>query len=63
MRIKFKNYIIEDNRNAFILSILWTKGEESKNKWEEYIKEQIYPYTLQLCFEEIFKIEKMNIKE
>ena len=63
MKLVYKNYIIEDDRNGFILSVIWEKWEDSKFEWETYIKEQIYPSTLARCFERIFKIEKMNINK
>lgn len=66
MIIKFKNFIIEEDRNWFILTELWIvwdinpfTWEENKNAWEEKVISQCYPSTLEKCFEKILhKVKK-----
>lgn len=61
MKVQYKNYIIEDDRNGYILSILWeNKKEGSDNFWEMYIREQVYPSTFEKCIERIFSLQKMS---
>ena len=71
MKLKYLNFIIEEDRNWFILSEIWIvpnnnkiTWEVNKRAWEETILDQTYPATLLRCLEKIaHKIKKDNKKE
>lgn len=62
MKIQYKNFIIEDDRNGFVLSVLWV-AEKWENIGKEYIKEQVYPSTLEACLLRIIKMWKLQEEE
>ena len=71
MKLKYLNFVIEEDRNWFILSEVWIIPEinkiswkKNKNAWDTSILDQTYPSTLLRCFEKIsHKIKKDNKKE
>ena len=71
MKLQYLNFIIEEDRNWFILSELWITPDFNKNTWEpnknagqEVVLDQTYPATLLRCLEKIsHKIKKGNPKE
>lgn len=60
MKIRIKNYEIEQDRSCYVLSTYKT-SKEGKNIWEEYIADQIYPATLQSALEKV--AEKIKNKD
>jgi len=62
MKITYKNYIIENDRNGYIFREMWIK-EKWNNIWEVYEKDIIYPSTLEKAILAIFKREKLNKNE
>lgn len=60
MKIKFKNFIIEEDNRSFIL----TEFTKNKTTWAEYMSEQTYPSTLLRCLEKIHhKLKKGSTDE
>ena len=62
MKIIYKNFIIEEDGNSFILTDIGVR-EVGENVGEEYIREQVYPATLEIDIEGILKRIKNNKKE
>ncbi len=56
MKLIYKNYTIEDDRNCFILRETWVikKGEK---KGEEFEEDVLYPTTLVSTFKRMFERE------
>lgn len=69
MLIKFKNFVIEYDRNSFILSELWVvwdkdiKWNPTVNAGKEKIVDQCYPSTLERCLEKILHKQKKTSSE
>ena len=60
MKIKYKNFEIEEDRNWFILREIWITSEFNKitwekNKlaWEERVIDECYPSTLEKAIEKM----------
>jgi len=59
MKITYKDYEIEEDRNGFILTRYSITPERDKNgninktAWEKVVADQTYPTTLERCFEKI----------
>lgn len=59
MKIIYKNFEIEEDRNSFILTKYWTvplydrNWKQNKTAWERVIIEQVYPSSLKRCLEKI----------
>jgi len=62
MKIKYKNFILEEDKYWYILSEIWLK-EKWDNIWEEYIKTQIYPSTFERWIERIIQLLRINKTE
>lgn len=57
MEIRYKNFVIQDDRSWYILSTMGVT-EKGTEVWKEYVKDQIYPSTLEWCLLKI--IEKIK---
>ena len=53
MKIKYKNFLIEEDTNCYILTEFWIAWDRAKeeNMWKEMIVNQKYPHTLERCLE------------
>ena len=68
MKIEYKNYVIESDRNSYILKVFWDR--KNPKTWEVscWLRDEIYPATLEKCLIRIFeretaKITKIELKE
>jgi hypothetical protein len=59
MKIKFKNFLIEEDTRSFILTELWIR-KTWDNVWEEYNVSTIYPSTFENCLLRILHSIKKN---
>lgn len=62
MKIIYKNFIIEEDVHSYILTDIGVR-DKGENIWEEYIREQVYPSTLERAVEGILKRIKTNKQE
>jgi len=64
MKIVYKNFVIEEDTYWYVLSEMWViKDKESKNLWEEYIINQVYPATFEKAIEWLIKRLNARSKE
>jgi hypothetical protein len=61
MKLRYKNYEIEQDQYCWILRIYWIiKTEWSENIWEEYVIQSTFPHSLSNALRKIRELEIKN---
>lgn len=60
-KLEYKNYIIESERNHFVLQVYWDVKNPKTGEVKYWIIDEIYPSTLELALTRIYEREKSKV--